>query len=119
MTNILEFPALEKTAATLLARLESQAEALEEKYVMLEELHGNLHDAEKEAECMESAYDEVMSQYAKKVGSANVPKVLLQYSTNASITLTTEDMQYVLSFDPENIEDGPYQIDLFGDDDED
>ena len=119
MTNIIEFPAVEKTAATLLARLESQAEALEEKYVMLEELHGNLHDAEKEAECMESAYDEVMSQYAAKVGSANVPKVLLQYSTNASITLTTDDMQYVLSFDPENVEDGPYQVDLFGDDDED
>ena len=29
MTNIIEFPAVEKTAATLLARLESQAEALE------------------------------------------------------------------------------------------
>ncbi len=119
MTNIIEFPAVEKTAATLLARLESQAEALEEKYVMLEELHGNLHDAEKEAECMESAYDEVMSQYASKVGSANVPKVLLQYSTNASITLTTDDLQYVLSFDPENVEEGPYTLDLFGDDDED
>ena len=118
MTNIIEFPAVEKTAATLLARLESQAEALEEKYVMLEELHGNLHDAEKEAECMESAYDEVMSEYAKKVGSANVPKVLLQYSTNASITLTTDDLQFVLSFDPENVEE-PYQTDLFGDDDED
>jgi hypothetical protein len=118
MTNIIEFPAVEKTAATLLARLESQAEALEEKYVILEELHGNLHDAEKEAECMESAYDEVMSEYAKKVGSANVPKVLLQYSTNASITLTTDDLQFVLSFDPENVEE-PYQTDLFGDDDED
>ena len=118
MTNIIEFPAVEKTAATLLARLESQAEALEEKYVILEELHGNLHDAENEAECMESAYDEVMSEYAKKVGSANVPKVLLQYSTNASITLTTDDLQFVLSFDPENVEE-PYQTDLFGDDDED
>lgn len=118
MTNIIEFPAVEKTAATLLARLESQAEALEEKYVMLEELHGNLHDAEKEAECMESAYDEVMSEYAKKVGSANVPKVLLQYSTNASVTLTTDDLQFVLSFDPENVEK-PHQTDLFGDDDED
>lgn len=118
MTNIIEFPAVKKTAATLLARLESQAEALEEKYVMLEELHGNLHDAEKEAECMESAYDEVMSEYAKKVGSANVPKVLLQYSTNASITLTTDDLQFVLSFDPENVEE-PHQTDLFGDDDED
>jgi hypothetical protein len=118
MTNIIEFPAVEKTAATLLARLESQAEALEEKYVILEELHGNLHDVEKEAECMESAYDEVMSEYAKKVGSANVPKVLLQYSTNASITLTTDDLQFVLSFDPENVEE-PYQTDLFGDDDED
>ena len=118
MTNIIEFPAVEKTAATLLARLESQAEALEEKYVILEELHGNLHDAEKEAECMESAYDEVMSEYAKKVGSANVPKVLLQYSTNASITLTTDDLQFVLSFDSENVEE-PYQTDLFGDDDED
>ena len=118
MTNIIEFPAVKKTAATLLARLESQAEALEEKYVMLEELHGNLHDAEKEAECMESAYDEVMSEYAKKVGSANVPKVLLQYSTNASVTLTTDDLQFVLSFDPENVEK-PHQTDLFGDDDED
>lgn len=119
MTNIIEFPAVEKTAATLLSRLESQAEALEETYVMLEDLHGKLHDAEKEAECMERTYDEVMSEYAKKVGSANVPKVLLQYSTNASITLTTDDLQFVLSFDPENVEDSPYQVDLFGDDDED
>ena len=119
MTNIIEFPAVEKTAATLLARLESQAEALEETYVMLEDLHGQLQDAEKEAECMERTYDEVMSEYAKKVGSANVPKVLLQYSTNASITLTTDDLQFVLSFDSENVEDSPYQVDLFGDDDED
>ena len=118
MTNIIEFPALEKTAAALLARLESQAEALEEKYVMLEDLHGKLHDAEQETECMEASYDEVMSAYAKKVGSANIPKVLLQYSTNASITVTTGDLQYVLSFNPENVEE-PHQTDLFGDDDED
>ena len=117
MTNVIEFPAMEQTTAALLSRLESQAEALEEKYVLLENLHGELHDAEQEAECMESRYDEVMSEYAKKVGSANVPKVLLQYSTHATITLTTDDMQYVLSFDPENVED-PYTPDLFGDDDE-
>jgi len=33
-SNVLAFPVVEKTAETLLARLESQAEALEEKYVL-------------------------------------------------------------------------------------
>ena len=111
MSNVLAFPALEKTAETLLARLESQAENLEEKYVMLEELHGNLHDAEKEAECMEARYNEVMEEYAKVVGTENIPRILLEYSSNARIDINAETLEYVFTL-AQDISEAPAQYSL-------
>ena len=111
MSNVLAFPAVEKTAETLLARLESQAEALEEKYVSLEDLHGKLHDAEKEAECMESRYNEVMEEYAKVVGTENIPKILLEYSSNARVNVDSDTLEYILTL-AEDISKAPTQYSL-------
>ena len=120
MSNVLAFPAVEKTAETLLARLESQAEALEEKYVSLEDLHGKLHDAEKEAECMEARYNEVMEEYAKLVGTENIPRILLEYSSNARIDINADTLEYVFTL-ADDISKAPtqYSLGLFEDEDED
>lgn len=119
MSNVLAFPAVEKTAETLLARLESQAEALEEKYVLLEDLHGSLHDAEKEAECMESRYNEVMEDYARIVGTENIPRVLLEYASNCRIDVNSDTMEYILTF-ANDLAEAPAQftLDLCGEEDE-
>ena len=118
-SNVLAFPAVEKTAETLLARLESQAEALEEKYVLLEDLHGSLHDAEKEAECMESRYNEVMEDYARIVGTENIPRVLLEYASNCRIDVNSDTMEYILTF-ANDLAEAPSQftLDLLGEEDE-
>ena len=120
MSNVLEFPAVEKTTETLLARLESQAENLEERYVLLEDLHCKLHDAEKEAECMEARYNEVMEEYAKLVGTENVPKILLEYASNCRIDVNADTLEYVFTF-AKDVSEAPAQftLDLFGDEDED
>ena len=119
MSNVLMFPAVEKTAETLLARLESQAEHLEEKYVLLEDLHGKLHDAEKEAECMESSYNEIMEEYAKLVGTENIPRVLLEYASNCRIDVNSDTMEYIFTF-AKDLAEAPAQftLDLFGEEDE-
>jgi len=119
VSNVLAFPAVEKTAETLLARLESQAEALEEKYVLLEDLHGSLHDAEKEAECMESRYNEVMEDYARIVGTENIPRVLLEYASNCRIDVNSDTMEYILTF-ANDLAEAPAQftLDLLGEEDE-
>jgi len=118
MSNVLAFPALEKTAQTLLARLESQAENLEEKYVLLEELHGKLHDAEKEAECMEARYNEVMEEYAKLVGTENVPRVLLEYASNCRIDVNADTLEYIFTL-ADDVSKAPtqYSLGLFPEDD--
>jgi len=118
MSNVLAFPALEKTAQTLLARLESQAENLEEKYVLLEELHGKLHDAEKEAECMEARYNEVMEEYAKLVGTENVPRVLLEYASNCRIDVNSDTLEYIFTL-ADDVSKAPtqYSLGLFPEDD--
>jgi hypothetical protein len=118
MSNVLAFPAVEKTAQTLLARLESQAENLEEKYVLLEELHGKLHDAEKQAECMESRYNEVMEEYAKLVGTENVPRVLLEYASNCRIDVNADTLEYIFTF-ADDVSKAPtqYSLGLFPEDD--
>ena len=119
MSNVLEFPAVEKTTETLLARLESQAENLEERYVLLEDLHCKLHDAEKEAECMEARYNEVMEEYAKLVGTENVPKILLEYASNCRIDVNADTLEYIFTF-AKDVSQAPAQftLDLFGDEDE-
>jgi len=111
MSNVLVFPAVEKTAETLLARLESQAENLEEKYVMLEELHGKLHDAEKEAECMEERYNEVMVEYSGIVGIENVPAILLQYASGAQLRIEDDDLKYLFTL-TEELSEAPAQYSL-------
>jgi hypothetical protein len=118
MSNVLEFPIMEKNAETLLARLESQAENLEEKYVLLEELHGKLHDAEKQAECMESRYNEVMEEYAKLVGTENVPRVLLEYASNCRIDVNADTLEYIFTF-ADDVSKAPtqYSLGLFPEDD--
>jgi hypothetical protein len=118
MSKVLAFPAVEKTAQTLLARLESQAENLEEKYVLLEELHGKLHDAEKEAECMEARYNEVMEEYAKLVGTENVPKILLEYASNCRIDVNSDTLEYIFTF-ADDVSKAPtqYSLGLFPEDD--
>ena len=118
-SNVLAFPAVEKTAETLLSRLESQAEALEEKYVLLEDLHGSLHDAEKEAECMESRYNEVMEDYAKMVGTENIPRVLLEYASNCRIDVNSDTMEYILTF-ADDMSKAPtqYSLGLFEEDED-
>ena len=118
MSNVLEFPIMEKNAETLLARLESQAENLEEKYVLLEELHGKLHDAEKQAECMESRYNEVMEEYAKLVGTENVPRVLLEYASNCRIDVNADTLEYIFTF-ADDVSKAPtqYSLELFPEDD--
>ena len=119
MSNVLMFPAVEKTAETLLARLESQAEHLEEKYVLLEDLHGKLHDAEKEAECMESSYNEVMEEYAKMVGTENIPKILLEYASNCRIDVNADTLEYILTF-ADDVSKAPtqYSLGLFEENDD-
>ena len=118
MSNVLEFPIMEKNAETLLARLESQAENLEEKYVLLEELHGKLHDAEKQAECMESRYNEVMEEYAKLVGTENVPRVLLEYASNCRIDVNADTLEYIFTL-ADDVSKAPtqYSLGLFPEDD--
>jgi hypothetical protein len=118
MSNVLAFPAVEKTAQTLLGRLESQAENLEEKYVLLEELHGKLHDAEKEAECMEARYNEVMEEYAKLVGTENVPRVLLEYASNCRIDVNADTLEYIFTL-ADDVSKAPtqYSLGLFPEDD--
>lgn len=116
-SNVLAFPAVEKSAETLLARLESQAESLEQKYVLLEELHGSLHDAEQEAECMEQRYNEVMQDYAKIVGTENIPRVLLEYCSNARVDVNADTLEYIFTL-TEDIAQAPAQLGLFGEEDE-
>ena len=119
-SKVLEFPVKKKAAETILARLNAQAENLEEKYVVLDKIHAELHKAEEEADCMESRYNEVMLEYAKLVGTENIPKDLLEYASNARIDVNADTAEYILTFATE-IADAPAQftLDLFGEDDED
>lgn len=121
-SKVLEFPVKKKTAETILARLNAQAENLEEKYVVLDRIHAELHKTEEEADCMESSYNEAMVEYADMVGIENVPKVLLGYASNVRIDVTGEVWIWK-GFDCKRdygVPDAPAQftLDLFGEDDE-
>ena len=115
MGRVVEFPTIEKASSTLLARLDSEAEVLEELYVQLEELHGALHETELEADKREKAYNVMMNDYAKLVGAENIPHVLLQYCSNAKINVDADKLEYVLELDPGE----QYLLDFLGDDNED
>ena len=115
MGRVVEFPTIEKATSTLLARLDSEAEVLEELYVQLEELHGKLHQTELEADKREKAYNVMMNDYAKLVGAENIPHVLLQYCSNAKINVDADKLEYVLELDPGE----QYLLDFLGDDNED
>lgn len=115
MGRVVEFPTIEKATSTLLARLDSEAEVLEELYVQLEELHGALHETELEADKREKAYNVMMNDYAKLVGAENIPHVLLQYCSNAKINVDADKLEYVLELDSGE----QYSLDFLGDDNED
>ena len=115
MGRVVEFPTIEKATSTLLARLDSEAEVLEELYVQLEELHGTLHETELEADKREKAYNVMMNDYAKLVGAENIPHVLLQYCSNAKINVDADKLEYVLELDSGE----QYSLDFLGDDNED
>ena len=61
-----------------------------------------------------------MLEYAKLVGTENIPKGLLEYASNARIDVNADTAEYILTFATE-IADAPAQftLDLFGEDDED
>lgn len=119
MGRVVEFPIKKKAAETILARLNARAENLEEKYVVLDKIHAELHKAEEEADCMESRYNEVMLEYAKLVGTENIPKDLLEYASNCRIDVNADTAEYILTFANE-IADAPAQftLDLLGEEDE-
>ena len=119
MGRVVEFPTIEKATNTLLSRLESEAENLEELYVALEELHGALHETELEADRREKAYNVMMNDYAKLVGAENIPHVLLQYCSNAKISANADKLEYVFELDTGEGEREQYSFDFLGDDNED
>jgi hypothetical protein len=115
MGKVVEFPTTEKATSTLLSRLESEAEHLEELYVSLEELHGTLHETELEADRREKMFNTMMNDYAKLVGAENIPHVLLQYCSNAKISANADRLEYILELDSGE----QYSLDFLGEDDED
>ena len=118
MSNVIKFPTSEKTASTLLARLESQAEVLEELYVGLEGLHGELHDAELKADNLEKIYNVMISDYAVLIGAENVPPELLQYCSIAKVSINAEELQYSLELDGEEGVGTQYSFKLLGEGEE-
>jgi hypothetical protein len=119
MGRVVEFPTIEKATNTLLSRLESEAEHLEELYVSLEELHGALHETEIEADKREKTYNVMMNDYAKLVGAENIPHVLLQYCSNAKISANAEELQYVFEIESEEGIKQQYSFEFLGEDSED
>lgn len=119
MGNVIEFPTTEKTTNTLLNRLESEAENLEELYVSLEELHGTLHETEIEADKREKAYNVLMNDYANLVGPENIPHTLLQYCSTAKISANAEELQYVFEVESEEGVKQQYSFEFLGEDNED
>jgi len=113
MGNVVEFPTNEKATSTLLARLDAGAEVLEELYVQLEQMHGALHDAEIEADKLEKAYNTMMNDYAKLVGAENIPHALLQYCSNAKISVDADKLEWVLELDSGE----QYSLNFLGDED--
>ena len=115
MGKVVEFPTIEKATSTLLARLESEAEYLEELYLGLEDLHGTLHETELKADQREKHYNAMMSDYAKLVGAENIPHVLLQYCSNAKVSANADKLEYVLELDTGE----QYSFEFLGEDNED
>ena len=104
MSKVIEFPTSERKAVTILQQLESGAEDLEELYQVLDDLHRQLHDTEESAELVEATYNKNMREYVKHVPIAEVPLVLMQYSSEARMTMN-EDKQITFSFEGEENED--------------
>ena len=119
MGNVIEFPTSEKTMSTLLARLESEAEYLEELYLALEDLHGTLHETELKADQREKNYNLIMNEYANLVGPENIPHVLLQYCSTAKISANAEELQYVFEVESEEGVKQQYSFEFLGEDNED
>ena len=104
MSKVLEFPTSERKAVTILQQLESGAEDLEELYQTLDILHKKLHDTEESAELVEATYNKNMREYVKYEPIAEVPLVLMQYSSEARMSMT-DDKQVTFSFEGEENED--------------
>jgi hypothetical protein len=104
MSKVIEFPTSERKAVALLQQLESSAEDLEELYQTLDALHAQLHEAEETAERVEATYNKNMREYVKHVPIAEVPLVLMQYSSEARMSMS-EDLQVSFSFEGEENED--------------
>ena len=104
MSKVIEFPTSERKAVAILQQLESGAEDLEELYQTLDALHAQLHEAEETAERVEATYNKNMREYVKHVPITEVPLVLMQYSSEARMSMG-EDMQVTFSFEGEESED--------------
>ena len=104
MSKVIEFPTSERKAVALLQQLESGAEDLEELYQTLDALHSQLHEAEESAEKVEATYNKNMREYVKHVPISEVPLVLMQYSSEARMSMN-DDKQVTFSFEGEENED--------------
>jgi hypothetical protein len=104
MSKVIEFPTSERKAVSLLQQLESGAEDLEELYELLDNLHSQLHKAEESAEKIEATYNKNMREYVKHVPIDEVPLVLMQYSSEARMSMN-DDKQVTFSFEGEENED--------------
>ena len=103
MSKVLEFPVSERKAVTILQHLESGAEELEELYEVLDEIHRQLHEAEERATVLEAQYNTSMREYLKHVDIKDVPLILMQYSSEARISMDGEEG--VISFTMADKED--------------
>lgn len=105
MSRVLEFPTSERKAVTILQQLESGAEELEELYATLDELHRQLHDAEETATVLENNYNTNIREYVKHVDISEVPLVLMQYSSEARISMNDDVITFTLADKEELNED--------------
>lgn len=77
--SVHQFPGVDKEKENLF----TATEALEEIYDALNRLHNTLNELELRASEMEATYDMQLEKYIAKVGIANCPVQLLNYSMKA------------------------------------
>ena len=91
MTTILEFPTAEVKSDRLKESIEDMMEDLEETYQLLDQLHQGLHVIEQESDKKERLYDVLIKEYIDLVGIANIPVIMLSYSSSVLCKADADD----------------------------
>ena len=101
--SILQFPGKERQIDILEKQLTEISATLDKKYEELNVIHGVLNTLEYEVSLVEKRYIQQLREYARAIGTENVPVGFFEYSTDAIVYNTSRGFE--ISYENEDAEE--------------